>query len=128
MFKYFCHQNNSWPSHTRLNWEPIEPESYDDPVTDFKSAIEWLKVNEWWVWDCDGGSTFNYRLGLSNGTETKYYLVTHDFTAYWGEEGFQVDNFFEVSEIPKAQAFVPDDRDWLNLKHSSAKWPPKQEI
>jgi hypothetical protein len=124
-FKYFMHESQDWPKQS-IKWEDIKPESYETQVKDFDSVLEYLK-DEWWVYDCDGGHTYTYYLAVDSGEEVRYYLVTHDFSAYYSEEGFTVDNYFEISRITKEQAHIPDDRDWLNISeynYNLKKWPP----
>lgn len=130
MFKYFEHEGRDWPK-TAVKWEEIKPQPYENPVTDFESALEYLKEDEWWVWDCDGGNTNTYFVGIKNEKETRYYEVEHEFWAQW-EPAFQVHNYFTVKEIDKEKAHIPDDRNWLDLRQKSypeiKKWPPKNGL
>lgn len=127
-FKYFEHSNsNDWPNKSNFKWTEIHPAKWQVQVKDFETALEYLKEDEWWVNDCDGGNTLHYYVGISDGNEVKYYYVEHDFSAWYGEEGFEVHNSFELKEISKEIAHIPDDRDWLDIgeyNYKLKKWPP----
>lgn len=126
MFKYFEHSSKEWPKKS-IAWIDIKPESYETKVVDFSSALEYLK-DDWWVHDCDGGNTLNYYVGITDGTNIHYYNVEHEFCAYYNDDGFEVKNYFEVKEISKTEAHIPDDRDWLNISefnYKLKKWPLK---
>lgn len=132
-FKYFMHENQSWPE-TSIKWEEIKPKSYDIQVTDFDSALEYLK-DEWRVYDCDSGRERDYYVAITDGKEKRYYHVNHDFSwayEYDEDDNFvnagYVDNVYEVNQITKEEAFIPDDRDWLDIgkyNYKLKKWPPQ---
>lgn len=134
MFKY--HEYKGYIGSTKaIAWTKIEPKKYQVQVHDFDSALEWIKENDWWVWDCDGGREDTYFVGLTDGKEYRYYKIDHDFWANhsWdddGEHSFEVINTFEVKEITKDEAKVPDDRDWMNISefnYKLKKWPLENE-
>lgn len=127
MFKYFEHSDSECPKKP-TPWKEIEGSSFDDVLDKL--------AEDWRVWDCDGGGDRDYYIGISNGAEPRYYRVHHEFYAVrgWDEElnesTFEVDNSFEIHDINKQEAHVPDDRDWLDISqfnYKLKKWPLKQE-
>lgn len=126
-FKYFEHEGKDWPKKPE-KWIVVDPEPWEVKVTSFETALKYLKIEQWWVPDCDGGNTINYFVGICIANEVRYYNVEHEFWANYTEDGFYVENVFEVKQITKSEAHVPDDRDWLDIgeyNYKLKKWPPQ---
>lgn len=127
MFKYFQHSGDRWPKHPKV-WTPIEANSFEDVIEQIKDEMR--------VYDCDGGHERVYYIAISDGETKKYYQLDHEFYACWYEiedtddTEFTVENLFDLTEISKEEAHIPDDRDWLNISefnYKLKKWPPKND-
>lgn len=127
MFKYFEHLGDRWPKHPSP-WKESDASSFEDVIDRIKDDRR--------IYDCDNGGERVYYIAITDGIDKKYYQLDHEFYGYWydieetGETEFEVDNNFELTEISKEEAHIPDDRDWLNVSEFNfklKKWPPTND-
>jgi hypothetical protein len=102
------------------------PIAWQETEDNDEQAILSNFVDDLWVWDCDGGGEDIYWFGFSNG---KFFKVYHEFYAYYGEpeydgdNGFEVKNYFDITEVIKEEAMphLCADRDWIQVA-SYGRW------
>lgn len=97
-----------------------KPSPWKEIDADSEQVILSKFIDDEWVWDCDQCDDKTTWFGFSNG---KYFKVYHDYYVHWGEprydgdNGFEVINNFDITEVSKEEAmpYLCSDRDWLTL-------------
>lgn len=110
--------------HSGINsWDDYETKAVDPLI-----IMNEYASNELRVFDCDSGGDYTYDFGIKINNEYFWFEVHHDFWANRDDEGFYVENSFEIKAIGKPET-VALDRNWYNPRSRSyplrTTWPPE---